>query len=411
MSFVKNNVDTAPIEDAVFAIVKKAKEDIKKIGADNVVDATIGSLFNEQGKLVAFDSVFTPYDHIAKEAKAAYAASFIGNDSFREQVYEWVVGGTGSTLQYSVIATPGGTGAVAITIQEILDEGETVVLPDIAWGSYKLMATMDNLKTASYSLFDGDHFNLTSFKDTCKEVMKTQKKLLVVINDPCHNPTGYSLSGDEWNEVVTFLNECGKEMPVVLLNDIAYIDYAYDLEHCRDYIKLFNNLSEQVLAVIAFSCSKALTSYGLRCGAAIIMAQTKEAVRGVEIVFEKVARATWSNISNSAMDNFTYVTTTNYDAYMKEKGMYVDLLKQRSDIFTSEADACGLLYYPYKEGFFVTVRMDDNRVRDKFHDALMAQHIYTVKVNKGIRVAVCSLSIAKCKGLAKSMKDILNTVV
>lgn len=411
MSFVKNNVDTAPIEDAVFAIVKKAKEDIKKIGADNVVDATIGSLFNEQGKLVAFDSVFTPYDHIAKEAKAAYAASFIGNDSFREQVYEWVVGGTGSTLQYSVIATPGGTGAVAITIQEILDEGETVVLPEIAWGSYKLMATMDNLKTASYSLFDGDHFNLTSFKDTCKEVMKTQKKLLVVINDPCHNPTGYSLSGDEWNEVVTFLNECGKEMPVVLLNDIAYIDYAYDLEHCRDYIKLFNNLSEQVLAVIAFSCSKALTSYGLRCGAAIIMAQTKEAVRGVEIVFEKVARATWSNISNSAMDNFTYVTTTNYDAYMKEKGMYVDLLKQRSDIFTSEADACGLLYYPYKEGFFVTVRMDDNRVRDKFHDALMAQHIYTVKVNKGIRVAVCSLSIAKCKGLAKSMKDILNTVV
>lgn len=409
MSFVKENVNKTPIEDTVFAIVKKAKEAKAAIGAEHVVDATIGSLYNEEGTIVAFDSVFTPYNEIAKETKAAYAASFVGNDSFRKQVYEWIVGGTGSTLAHSVIATPGGTGAVAITLQEILDEGETVILPEIAWGSYKLMATMDNLNVKSYALFEGDHFNLTSLKETCREVMKTQKKLLLVINDPCHNPTGYSMSIEEWKEVVEFLNECSREVPVVLLNDIAYIDFSYDLEHCRDYIKTFNDFSENVMAVIAFSCSKALTSYGLRCGAAILMAQAEAAVRDVEIVFEKAARATWSNIPNAAMENFTYVTTTNYDAYMKEKAMYVDLLKQRSEIFTSEADACGLVYYPYKEGFFVTVKIEDNDLRDTFHELLMKQHIYTVKVNKGIRVAVCSLSTEKCKGLAKRMKDTLDT--
>ena len=409
MSFVKENVNKTPIEDTVFAIVKKAKEAKAAIGAEHVVDATIGSLYNEEGTIVAFDSVFTPYNEIAKETKAAYAASFVGNDSLRKQVYEWIVGGTGSTLAHSVIATPGGTGAVAITLQEILDEGETVILPEIAWGSYKLMATMDNLNVKSYALFEGDHFNLTSLKETCREVMKTQKQLLLVINDPCHNPTGYSMSIEEWKEVVEFLNECSREVPVVLLNDIAYIDFSYDLEHCRDYIKTFNGFTENVMAVIAFSCSKALTSYGLRCGAAILMAQTEAAVRDVEIVFEKAARATWSNIPNAAMENFTYVTTTNYDAYMKEKAMYVDLLKQRSEIFTSEADACGLVYYPYKEGFFVTVKIEDNDLRDTFHELLMKQHIYTVKVNKGIRVAVCSLSTEKCKGLAKRMKDILDT--
>lgn len=409
MSFVKENVNKTPIEDTVFAIVKKAKEAKAAIGAEHVVDATIGSLYNEEGTIVAFDSVFTPYNEIAKETKAAYAASFVGNDSFRKQVYEWIVGGTGSTLAHSVIATPGGTGAVAITLQEILDEGETVILPEIAWGSYKLMATMDNLNVKSYALFEGDHFNLTSLKETCREVMKTQKKLLLVINDPCHNPTGYSMSIEEWKEVVEFLNECSREVPVVLLNDIAYIDFSYDLEHCRDNIKTFNDFSENVMAVVAFSCSKALTSYGLRCGAAILMAQAEAAVRDVEIVFEKAARATWSNIPNAAMENFTYVTTTNYDAYMKEKAMYVDLLKQRSEIFTSEADACGLVYYPYKEGFFVTVKIEDNDLRDTFHELLMKQHIYTVKVNKGIRVAVCSLSTEKCKGLAKRMKDILDT--
>lgn len=410
MSFVKQKVNTTPIEDTVFAIVKKAKEAIAEVGAEHVVDATIGSLYNEEGSIVAFDSVFTPYNDIPKETKAAYAGSFVGNDSFRQQVYNWVIKPSGSTLAHSVIATPGGTGAVAMTISEILDEGETVILPEIAWGSYKLMATMDNLNTKTYALFDGDHFNINSLKETCKEVIKTQKKLLVVINDPCHNPTGYSLTMEEWKEVVEFLNECGKEVPVVLLNDIAYMDYAYDLDHSRDYIKLYDNFNENVMAVVAFSCSKSLTSYGLRCGAAILLAKQEEAVRGVEIVFEKAARAIWSNISNSAMDNFTYVTTTNLDTYMKEKASYVALLKERSDIFQSEADASGLAYYPYKEGFFVTVKTEDNALRDKFHEALMAQHIYTVKVNKGIRVAVCSLSVEKTKGLAKRMKEILDTV-
>ncbi len=409
MSFVKKNVNKTPIEDTVFAIVKKAKEAKAVVGENEVVDATIGSLYDEEGKLVAFDSVFTPYNEIAKETKAAYAASFVGNESFRKQVYEWIVGGTGSTLAHSVIATPGGTGAVAITLQEILDTNETVILPEIAWGSYKLMASMDNLQVKTYSLFEGDHFNIESLKQTCREVMKVQDKLLLVINDPCHNPTGYSLSIEEWKEVVSFLNECGKEVPVVLLNDIAYIDYSYDLEHCRDYIKTFNDFSENVMTVIAFSCSKALTSYGLRCGAAILLAQTEEAVRSVEVVFEKAARATWSNIPNAAMDNFTYVTTKNYDIFMEEKGYYVNLLKERSDIFTGEADACGLPYYPYKEGFFVTVRMNNNDIRDKYHEKLMEQHIYTVKVNKGIRVAVCSLSKDKCKGLAARMKEILDS--
>lgn len=410
MRFVKEHVNTVPIEDTVFAIVKKAAEAKKEVGDANVVDATIGSLYDETGTLVAFESVFAPYDKIDKKVKAAYAGSFTGNESFRKQVAHWVLDGSGCHLSQSVIATPGGTGAISITFQNILDEGETVVLPEIAWGSYALMATMDNLKTKTYSLFENDHFHLESFKKTCEEVLKQQNKLLVVLNDPCHNPTGYSLSEEEWQEVIAFLNECGKKAPVVLLNDIAYVDFSYQPQK-NAYMKYMNDLSENVMVVVAFSCSKALTSYGMRCGAALILGQKEESVREIEIVFEKAARALWSNVNNSAMENFTYVTTENLENYKKEKQMYVDLLKQRSHIFVEEAKACDLEIYPYKEGFFVSVAMPDNQVRDVYHEALMKQHIYTVKVNKGIRVAVCSLSVDKCKGLAKRMKEILNQVV
>ena len=46
MSFVKDSVNRQPIVDTVFAIVAKAKEDKEKNGPENVVDATIGSLYN-----------------------------------------------------------------------------------------------------------------------------------------------------------------------------------------------------------------------------------------------------------------------------------------------------------------------------------------------------------------------------
>ena len=62
MSFMKQSADLQPIEDTVFAVVSMAKQDIAEHGADAVVDATIGSLYDEQGKLVAYQNVFDHYN-------------------------------------------------------------------------------------------------------------------------------------------------------------------------------------------------------------------------------------------------------------------------------------------------------------------------------------------------------------
>lgn len=408
--FIREKINDTPIVDNVFAVVDLAKKAKETIGADNVIDATIGSLYDEAGKLVAFRSVYEPYGKMADVKKAKYAQSFSGNEDYRKQVYNWVVQDAKLNLAHKVIATPGGSGAVSTTFIDILDEGESVVIPSIAWGSYKLMAEMHNLNTETYSLFDNDEFNIKHFKEVCQRVMNKQHKLLVVINDPCHNPTGYSLTYEEWSEVIAILNECGETGPVVLLNDIAYLDFSYDFKQSRKYLETFNKISDKVLIVIAFSSSKTLTAYGLRCGAALLLGQSEASVRQVEIVMEKSARALWSNIPNAAMENFVYVTTTGLAAYQKEKDYYVSLLEERSKIFVSEAKEAGLSYYPYKEGFFVTLKFD-NKTRDKFHEACMKQHIYTVKVNEGIRIALCSLNIEKCRGLANKLKLVLNEVM
>lgn len=288
MNFIKESADKKPIVDTVFAIVSKAKEAKEKYGAENVVDATIGSLYDEHGKIVAFDTVFNSFNEISNEQKAAYANSFRGNPDYCELAKEWTLGRAFVNLESSVIATPGGTGAVSLVMSEFLETGETIIIPDIAWGSYVLMAKDKQLQFIKYEMFEGNAFNLNSFKEQVNSLKGKQKRIVVVINDPCHNPTGYSMTHDEWKEVIAFLNEVSETTPCIILNDIAYIDYAYDLEHSRDYMRQFENISNNVMVVIAMSCSKTMTSYGLRCGAAIICAKSSESVREAEIVFEKV---------------------------------------------------------------------------------------------------------------------------
>lgn len=410
MSFTKKSADLTPIVDTVFAIVSLAKKDIAENGADVVTDATIGSLYNEEGQLVAFDTVFDHYDAIDHRVKAAYASSFTGNPDYRENVYTWVT--QNLDLPHSVIATPGGSGAVSMGFTTFLDAGETAILPEIAWGSYTLMCHENGIDYVTYKNFDGDHFNFTSLKEKIEEVKQKQDRVVIVLNDPCHNPTGYSLSKEEWKEMISLLNAEAKDCNIVLINDIAYIDYANrSMEDARAYMKLFKELSDNVMVEVCFSCSKTLTSYGLRCGAAITLAKNAKDVRDVEIIMEKKARATWSNIPNAAMANFVWAVTEGRDIFLAEKEKYIALMKERSDLFLKEAAEAELDTYPYKEGFFVTLRIEDNKDRDKLHDAFMANHIYTVKVNKGIRVGVCSLPVKKVKGLAAKMKSIMDTTL
>ena len=385
MTFVRKSADVTPIVDTVFAIVAKAKEDKVKIGSDNVIDATIGSLYGEDEKLVALDEVFNHYDAIDHRVKAAYAASFTGNPDYRKSVYEWVTQNANVKLAHSVIATPGGSGADSMSITTFLDEGETLIIPDVAWGSYSLMAHENNIPVVKYTMFDGDHFNLQNVKDTVNEVLKKQDRIVMIINDPCHNPTGYSLTKEEWQELVAFMNEVSQKVPFILIDDIAYIDYSYNLPESRKYMETWNTLSDNAMIVVAFSCSKTLTSYGLRCGAAIILAQKEEAVREVEIIMEKKARATWSNIPNAAMANFVWLVNDDRENFLKEKQKYIDLMRERSSIFLKEAKEAGLETYPYKEGFFVTLRIADNAFRSRYHDGSVPPYQSILSVVHSVR--------------------------
>ena len=408
--FIKKEKDTSKLIDTVFKIASLAKKAKQEFNNECVIDATLGSLYDENNNLVTLNSFFNTYRSLDNSDYAKYSGSFSGNLNYKEAIKEYVIKDYFKNLKERIVATPGGTGAISITISNMLSKDEKIIIPNIGWTSYSIMAKENNLNIVQYKMFDeNNNFNLIDLKDKILDSLNTQNKALVIINSPLHNPTGYSLSNDEWKELVRFINEDCNNKEVILLNDIAYIDYSLNLDTVKDYFKELDNLNSNALLVICYSCSKTFTIYGMRLGASIILHKDEDVLNEIANAYDKSCRTYWSNSNNGAMTAISNVLNNNYNEFIKEKDYYINLLKERSSIILKEAKENELPIYPYKEGFFITLKID-NSLKEKYHQELMKENIFTVQVNEGIRIAVCSLPINKCYGLAKKLKEILNKI-
>ena len=388
MRFVKENENTARYVDNIFSVVNAAKAD------PEAINATAGCLYDEEGKLLTFNSVYETEKTITSREKASYAASPAGNPDYNEAVMDFVLEGR-VTNHHAAIASAGGTGAIYTAVRTCLNDGDTILYPQIAWGNYKVIADEYNLKPLTYDIYD--------LNDLLNKIDSVEGKVFLIINSPCENPLGCALSFDEWKKVIDKLNHLGKE--AVLLCDIAYIDYANN--DPKKFFELFNDLSDDVLVLIAASCSKAFSYYGQRLGALIAIHNDPEFLDHYVNLCSRLARATWSNLNNAGMRNIAKVLREHKEEYLRELSEAKEMLKKRTDLFLAQAQECGLELYRFNDGFFVTVKMNDNESRDAFHKRLIDHHIYTIKVNKGIRLGLCSVPLHIVDGLANKIKELM----
>ena len=388
MRFVKENENTARYIDNIFSVVNAAKAD------PEAINATAGCLYDEEGKLLTFNSVYETEKTITPREKASYAASPAGNPDYNEAVMDFVLEGR-VTNHHAAIASAGGTGAIYTAVRTCLNDGDTVLYPQIAWGNYKVIADEYNLKPLTYDIYD--------LNDLLNKIDSVEGKVFLIVNSPCENPLGCALSFDEWKRITDKLNHLGKE--AVLLCDIAYIDYANN--DPKKFFELFNDLSDDVLVLIAASCSQAFSYYGQRLGALIAIHNDPEFLDHYVNLCSRLARATWSNLNNAGMRNIAKVLREHKEEYLKELNEAKEMLKKRTDLFLAQAQECGLELYRFNDGFFVTVKMNDNESRDAFHKRLIDHHIYTIKVNKGIRLGLCSVPLHIVDGLANKIKELM----
>ena len=215
--------------DNIFATSKKAKQAIAKFGKENVINATIGSLYNEDEKLAVYDVVESVYRNLPPEDLYAYATNVIGEDDYLEEVikvvfyddYKEALKG----LHIASIATTGGTGAISNTVKNYMDTGDKVLLPNWMWGTYKNIVIENGGKIETYQLFDKDgNFNFEDFKNKVLELAKIQKNVVLIINEPSHNPTGFRMTFEEWVNLMDFFKSI-RDTNLIVIRDVAYFEY------------------------------------------------------------------------------------------------------------------------------------------------------------------------------------------
>ncbi|TVP95181.1 MAG: aminotransferase class I/II-fold pyridoxal phosphate-dependent enzyme [Acholeplasmatales bacterium] len=412
--FVSEAVHDKEIVDTVFEASIGAIEAMRRDGPEHVVNGAFGTYFDEDGKLLTFDSVYRAFDKVDDIQKAKYAGSIMGSEEYRRAVKDWLFEAVGFSPSCDIIATPGGTGALSSTIKNSLMPGQKVIYPDIGWGPYVTIAKEHRVDIESYTLFsEAGTFNLDAFESTCEKVMKEQGKVLAFINDPCQNPTGYTMTESEWDKVVEIIEKLAQNGPVILLHDIAYIDYNVMGDAYKRMFERYTRLSENILVVIAFSVSKTLTAYGMRVGAQILLSSNQTQREKFMHACANTARGVWSTVNNGGMRVFADLALNPElkQTYLAEKADYVTLLNERAAIFVAEAEAVGLPLYPYNEGFFVTIRVDRQVIKNELHLKLKTLNIFFVNVYGGLRVAICSIPKKKLYGLAERVKVALDDIL
>ena len=405
---------------AKHSIVKEDKSTIITLGAiakeakkkdPSVVNATIGMLYDEKGSLFTFKSVDDALNNLTKEEKYAYSST-PGNADFHEALKRWVFREFYeeilNSMYCSVMATPGGSGAISNTFSNYLNQGDLVLLPEYMWGNYKQFAYENFASHATYSMFENNHFNLNNVKEKIIELKQRQGRIVLVINDPCHNPTGYTMSHLEWIQLIDIINEQTNDgTPFVLLYDMAYIDYdSRGFVSTRNNIRLFEKLNPSVLAVLAFSGSKTLALYGMRIGAQIALSKNKEIIDEFFQANKFSSRAKWSTASNLGLNIISkvFLNEEYKKSFEEELEESRQMLVARANAFLEEAKKVGLKTLPFDCGFFITIPCSNPEAA---YTKLVEKKIHIIPLGNVLRVTLAAIPLEDCKRLPAIIKSVL----
>ena len=273
---------------------------IEEKGKDAVVNATIGALLNDDGELMVLSSIDETFRNLTSQEYAAYTP-IAGIPAFRKAVVKAALGNYEPKGYVEAVATPGGgTGSIRNTIANYSQRGDKVLTSGWFWAPYRTIASEIGRNLDTFRLFNDERkFNLVSFEEKVFELVGQQEYLTIILNTPAHNPTGYSLTIEDWEGVVAVLNKVPADKKVAVLIDVAYIDFAGDEEEYGKFLPVLEGLPVNVLPIIGYSASKTLTAYGMRCGAMICIAPTEAIAKEFKSVGEFSSRGSWSNCSRA----------------------------------------------------------------------------------------------------------------
>lgn len=385
---ISKNANFGTNSDLVFHLNEEVNQKLAR--GEKVINAAIGMLVDDNNQIICSPVI----DHllqtlVTKNSSKAYIKSDGGYDFnyyLKKYVFDDQLDQIKSTYFIGSIATMGGTGALSIAVRNYVENNQKLIIPSIGWSNYVSIAKQYQLETVNYNLFKDNVFDIDDLLKVCETSIDESGRATLIINDPCHNPTGYCLNDEEWDKIIDGLNQLNEKGLVTLILDVAYMDFS---ENSRLFFKKIIDKKINFMTLVAWSASKSFAVYGYRLGALLGISPNLEDYIDFNNSSVATARTTWS-VPNHLMVELLISLMQNEQYLRLVKQEFVDLQKLLlSRVETVKRDFAFLgESLPYKGGFFLIYEVDDAK---KISEQLKEKNIYVLPLgNRYIRVSICS---------------------
>ena len=214
-----------------------------------------------------------------------------GNREFCSSVEDLLFGSQRRTFEDRLVslASPGGCGAIYLALQLLhrSNPNATVWVSQPTWPNHIGMARSLGMQVETYPYAQ----KLSSSPDIEQiliELDRAQSGDVIIVQGPCHNPTGVDLDLDHWTALGDLLNRKG----VIPLIDVAYHGFGDGLGEDLNGVQAM--LNSVPTACLSYSCSKNFGLYRERTGCLISISASSKVSEIAESHLWDVARACYS---------------------------------------------------------------------------------------------------------------------
>lgn len=390
-----------PADDPIFALNTEAQA--RKAAGESILNATVGALLDDSGQLVVLDSVMDLWRDLTALEVAPYAP-IAGDPAFLKALVRrhWPTLDTAG----AACATPGGSGALALSLRNFLEPGQSVLTTAPFWGPYATLASENGLQLATAPWpAPGRALDVGAWDSALRSLMKAQGRVLLWLNDPCHNPTGRSLSAADRAALLGLLREASSLGPVTLLLDFAYLDYTREPEAVAAALNDYAALGAEgpVLVGASLSLSKSMTLYGARAGA---LAFPWCGDPALQAALTQSCRGTWSNCAKAPQALLLRLAKDGkaQARLAAEHRHWSDVLAARASALDAALVAEGMAPVHWTGGFFVCI---PTAGPEMVCTRLKGEGVFTVPLPEGLRVGLCGMRAAGAPRLAQALHRVL----
>ena len=266
---------------SLFSAIEMAPRDpilglIEQFSADsnpNKVNLGVGVYYDDSGKLPLLKCVQAAEAQIMGTPKARGYLPIDGIAAYDGAVKGLVFGTNSEAVQSDRVATIqaiGGTGGLKVGADFLrrLGTSDTVLISDPSWENHRALFTAAGFQVGTYPYYDADKRGI-NFEGMLAGLKAAAAGTVVVLHACCHNPTGYDITPEQWDQVVAVV----KEMQLTPFLDMAYQGFGFGIQEDGAVIQKF--VDAGLTFLVSTSFSKSFSLYGERVGALSVLCTDK----------------------------------------------------------------------------------------------------------------------------------------